>query len=807
LVEQQMPLITKNQEWRADYQSDGEDAEEEAIEHDEGDGYFAPPAVWENAFREKQSDFDIKRVFTDIDEEVEYLEENYMPEESTWLRKKRKAYNLFKVGYVPLDETEHEHSDSVSSLDSREERRGFQDMDYASNWHQALDAARLGFIPVDENAEYDPVASRMLHNKRKENLAHHRKKKEKKKIKRRKRENSVSSRISSLFRGGDRENSISRSNDGSRLPKKKKKKSKKDKKRRRSSRLAQWLGGTSPRNDDEHPELSIDVSLDSRHQKPTTPRPPAADDDMDADYDDDMSNESGGEEISTEFRKKRKDTLKVPGTPSMNAPRPMMHNGEIELEMQPKTVTAKLRVIPQQKLEAAETVAVYLSAPRKYAQFNKILKIGRMNASKIEDDAQLLSKIVDNALLAGDYSMFDCRAMANRATRLVKSAHPLFDQIESGATNANQKHIQQLLRRQDVINAVFGKLDDANRDHGAQTFAYSPEALRQLEQLPERAPSQRPYTQKKTNLHDDLWQKSDALYGQKEVQFNDGKSNNAVAPNQLANLVNMDDIWEVTGALPPELLSTLEDPFDAWHKEQFKPVQKPLRDEEEDEYRSVLSQHFKRRRELLHRKYWLPRWCRFVVWTIVFLLIAVLIGFFLYEGNKLGATFLWVPEQWSNSNCTLSIAEQTRFDYDYSLDEAERRNPACSPQEIVGSMPHCWDYRVRFTIASFITFLTSVIIVQPLYIAILTLIAITCLPTCSPLCISLRNKLFGLSKNDPGYKSFVGGTITTGDTNLEYGPLADAELTQISEQSQNSNHGSGSGDPKSISLLSAAVNN
>merc|ERR1712154_77473 len=94
------------------------------------------------------------------------------------------------------------------------------------------------------------------------------------------------------------------------------------------------------------------------------------------------------------------------------------------------------------------------------------------------------------------------------------------------------------------------------------------------------------------------------------------------------------------------------------------------------------------------------------------------------------------------------------------------------------------DYRVRFTISSLITFITSIIIVQPLYIAILALIAVTFLPICKPFCLKIRNSICGLNQDDPGYKHFLGGTILiSGDTNLEYGQLADEEPTQISQMS------------------------
>merc|ERR1712156_71674 len=144
--------------------------------------------------------------------------------------------------------------------------------------------------------------------------------------------------------------------------------------------------------------------------------------------------------------------------------------------------------------------------------------------------------------------------------------------------------------------------------------------------------------------------------------------------------INMDDIWEVTGALPPEVLSKWQDAYDPWKEDEMKPVQKPLRDDEEEEYRDKLKGHFKQRRNLLKRKYWLPRWCRYVVWALLFVAIMLLIYGFLNEGNKLGAKFMWIPEEFNSTNCTISISEQTRFDYDYSLDVRAvlRINAECS---------------------------------------------------------------------------------------------------------------------------------
>merc|ERR1712176_546853 len=131
------------------------------------------------------------------------------------------------------------------------------------------------------------------------------------------------------------------------------------------------------------------------------------------------------------------------------------------------------------------------------------------------------------------------------------------------------------------------------------------------------------------------------------------------------------------------------------------------------------------------------------------------------------------------TNCSIAISEQTRFDYDFSLDEAARRNPECSPQEIFGSMPHCWDYRVRFSISSGITVVTSIFIAQPLYIFILAFIVVSCIPKCAPFCVHLRNVICGLSEGDPGYKEFIGGTfLISGDHALDYGVLADESVQE-----------------------------
>merc|ERR1712154_653105 len=219
---------TKNQKWEDEYESDIEHgSDQEFDEKDDQIGLFAPPQLFAPDI-EQTNNWDILRIYTDIDEEVEYLEENYMPEEMKWHKKKRKAYNLQKVGYVPMDDSD----DSASSIESYEERRGFEGQNYVSHWHQARDAAELGFIPVNEDEEYDAAASKMLHDNKKE-----------KRKQRSEREGSVSSKISSIFRGSD-----------------KKKKKKKDKRRRRSSTFSKLFGigsktgSDNAANDDDEDE-------------------------------------------------------------------------------------------------------------------------------------------------------------------------------------------------------------------------------------------------------------------------------------------------------------------------------------------------------------------------------------------------------------------------------------------------------------------------------------------------------------------------------------------------------------------------
>ena len=82
-------------------------------------------------------------------------------------------------------------------------------------------------------------------------------------------------------------------------------------------------------------------------------------------------------------------------------------------------------------------------------------------------------------------------------------------------------------------------------------------------------------------------------------------------------------------------------------------------------------------------------------------------------------------------------------------------------------MPNEWDYRVRFTIASLITCITSVFVAQPLFLAIVCLIILCCFPFCVPLCYKLRCQG---AREDGKTKEFVGGDLLISDDVLvEYG--------------------------------------
>jgi len=152
IIEDRMPFDTKDDDWDEQYSSDEEHQPAKSALEFEADGDFAPPEIISGFGQENINNDDLQRIFTDIDEEVDYLEDNYMPEETNWDMKKQKNYKSKKLlGLIK----EHENNTDESSLSSQEDRRGFEQEKLQSHWPMARDAQHLGFIPVNENEEYD----------------------------------------------------------------------------------------------------------------------------------------------------------------------------------------------------------------------------------------------------------------------------------------------------------------------------------------------------------------------------------------------------------------------------------------------------------------------------------------------------------------------------------------------------------------------------------------------------------------------------------------------------------------------------
>jgi len=64
-----------------------------------------------------------------------------------------------------------------------------------------------------------------------------------------------------------------------------------------------------------------------------------------------------------------------------------------------------------------------------------------------------------------------------------------------------------MLRQRDIVSNVWMGIDDNkdNNNNNSTQLAYNPMELRKMEQIPERAPSQRPLVERNTNIQDDIW--------------------------------------------------------------------------------------------------------------------------------------------------------------------------------------------------------------------------------------------------------------------------------------------------------------
>ena len=769
IIEDQMPRIVKNQMWENEYSSADEGGDSEYDEYDFNENPFAVPEHRANAIF--NDDTEIQRIYTDIDEEIEYLEDNYMPTKNDWKKKITKT----------LPNMYDEKEDSISK--SYEERRGFESLDYLSHWNAARAATDLGFIPMNENEEIDNDRAKELLKKRKDNINDIKSKKKKK----RNYDNNDYDEVSQT-------NSMSNTYGNSSRKKSKKKSlltlfNKKDDEAQWQQEIADHSADNSYNDDSYDESINNNKKRKKKRKKPSimemqAPKPlPMMMDDEDMD-----------EEINKKKKKKRKNRKKSAGDNIEMAHQygELKENPQSEEEAK-DMIDDEIPVETLEALNAAEFVGAHLNANRKFKQFNHILDYGRMYNKDIKKKPGLLQAMIDEQLNRGQQHFYNSKKLVKKAVKLIKNDSDLMKPNNDAVNNKNKSHIEKLRRKADIIDSVFPGMNDNEINNKKGYLGYSAQELRNLERLPNKAPSQRYQEERKTTIKDDIWDKlANNKYDDLTTNYEDKKRNKTLMhkPKDNENInnnyfdvqttkkegINMDDIWEITGELPPDLLLQLEDPYDAWADDELKPIQKIISPDAEDEYKRRMRNHFRKRRELLRRKYWLPRWCQYIIWLILLALIILFAVLFLFHGNKLGAQFLWVPNDFDNFDCSVSIPEKERFDYDFSVVEAERRNPACAPENHPLSMNNCWDYRVRFTISCLITFLTSIFIVQPLYIAIGVLVILLICPLFMPRIADVRRRT-ALAKQGEGTKRWmIGGKIMiSNDTVLEYGQINDKE--------------------------------
>jgi len=794
IIEQRMHFDTRNHEWEEQYYSDedGIFEDQKADLSDSEEGLFAAPdaAILSGLEHEFKNSDDLQRIYTDIDEEEAYLEEHFMPEEYIWNDDtKLKAVNPSKL-YKNV-----EKSDDESSLASDEERRGFEGLNYHSHYQMARDAENMGFIPMNENEEFDNDASNLLNKQNKENSD----KREKPEASR------IGSRIASMFgKTNQKPNNVASQGEP------KEESSANNNNIEISSQRQQAI---------EEPSIDSRASVVSKtknKQKPTVQSmqmPPPKQQQVKRNTN--KSSSKNGSTKSLNSNKSNSDLNSKPKKKPTNKQEVQLEemvqhqelNEDIK-ENEDNIEEQKSIEIENNRKKVIEFVASHMTAQRKRLRFKRILELGRLYKKNILNDGVSLQRIVDQCITNGEHYLQHSEKIVKQTIELIKNNHPLFnDEFGIGGaalSNDNKKQMVKLIRRGELVRTVWGDInDDGNIGNvsgpSEAYFAYAPSELRKLEELPERAPSQRPPVARQTNIQDDVWNEADETL---ETRLVHGEDRDIRTQNKLHDLdekndefneygtskktVNLDDIWEETGNLPPELLKKLEDPYDAWQEDDYKPPQKPMTLDEEEEYKNKMRYHFKKRRELLYRKYPFPRWVRYILYAIILILFLVLSYFFLYEGNKLGCVFEYTPYiNYNTSQCAVAIPEQTRFDYDYSVLECERKNPANSPKQAQGSMPHTWNYRVRFSIAVFITLLSSILLAQPFFVAIIVLFILLCLPCCMPCINRVRNMLCCKKSDTPGFKKFVGGTLLiSNDTALEYGQMADEESTQTQTRTE-----------------------
>ena len=197
-----------------------------------------------------------------------------------------------------------------------------------------------------------------------------------------------------------------------------------------------------------------------------------------------------------------------------------------------------------------------------------------------------LSKIIDQAMNRGDWYLFRSNKLVKRANKLINNNHPLFESVDNEANKVQREKMQKMLRDADLMRTVWGGLEDptgvhsqeqTNYDQQNALLSFNPSDLRKIENIPEQAPHERDFHELKTNIQpDNLWDESNlatdakqvvwedkSLASQKRGYYIDENGNKVSIFKEDKRLITLDDIWDETGALPPELLKALEDPYNA----------------------------------------------------------------------------------------------------------------------------------------------------------------------------------------------------------------------------------------------------
>jgi len=74
--------------------------------------------------------------------------------------------------------------------------------------------------------------------------------------------------------------------------------------------------------------------------------------------------------------------------------------------------------ITEEAMESAEFIAANLISPRKFIQFNDILRYGRMYNKEIRKDPQLLQRMVDEQLSRGQQQFYKSKRLVKKSCKI-----------------------------------------------------------------------------------------------------------------------------------------------------------------------------------------------------------------------------------------------------------------------------------------------------------------------------------------------------------------------------------------------------